>query len=352
MLHAGNSGTTLRLLAGILAGQDFPSTLGGDASLSRRPMDRIVRPLRLMGAEVTSGRGGVPPLRIHGGSLKSTRYELPVASAQVKSCVLLAGLYGDGITAVREPAATRDHTEIALRQFGAEVESADDWIEVKPNPVLRAQRLEVPGDLSGAAYFMVAAGLIPGSEILLRRVGLNRRRVELLRYLRKAGLLVDIEGESVMAGEPRGDLHVRYSPDLGSRPLPPIRGGDTAALIDEIPILAVLGSQAPGGIEVRDAKELRVKESDRISATVRNLCALGCPVVEEEDGFRVQGGKKLTGAFLATGGDHRIAMAFAVAGLLAEGTTGISEPESADVSFPGFWDSLQALTGAKFEVRE
>jgi len=352
MLDAGNSGTTLRLLAGILAGQDFPSSLGGDSSLSGRPMARIVQPLRLMGAEVTSERGDVPPLSIHGGSLKSTRYCLPVASAQVKSCVLFAGLYGDGITAVRETVATRDHTEIALRQFGADIRNSDDWIEVKPNPLLRAQRLEIPGDLSSAAYLMVAAGLIPGSEILLRRVGLNRRRRKLLHYLQSSGLRVDVERETVMAGEPRGDLRVRYSPDLGTRRLRPIRGEETAALIDEIPILAVLGSQTVGGIEVGDALELRVKESDRISALVGNLRAMGCMVEEEEDGFRVHGRQKLAGTGIFTGGDHRIAMAFAIAGLLAEGTVEINEAESAEVSFPGFWDTLSVLTGSEYEIRD
>ena len=344
VLDAGNSGTTMRLLSGILAGHSFVSTVAGDSSLSRRPMGRIIHPLRQMGTKIVSRENDLPPLKIRGGSLKGIRYVLPVASAQVKSCVLLAGLYGSECTAVQENVPTRDHTEIALKEFGAGVRFKGNWIEVDPGPVLCARHLAIPGDLSGAAFFLAAAALVRNSDLYLPQVGLNGRRRELLNYLRQAGLNLTIENETEEAGEPRGNLRVRNSPELVKGKLPPIRGGRTAALIDEIPVLAVLGSQVAGGVEISDAGELRLKESDRISAIAENLQSMGANVEETPDGLHVPGGQTLHGADIHTRGDHRIAMAFAVAGLSAHGDTKIHEAECADVSFPGFWDALHRVT--------
>ena len=343
VLDAGNSGTTMRLLSGILAGQQFESTMTGDASLSRRPMARVAQPLRLMGASVETRSGELPPLKIRGGNLKGIRYELPVASAQVKSCVLLAGLYGEGATAVRDKIPTRDHTEIALRDFGAVVRCHGSWIEVEPEPKLQGRSLEVPGDLSGAAFFLVAAALVPGSEITMPRVGLNRRRRELLDYLQTAGMDIRVENETDHAGEPRGDLRVRYSSGLLSRCLPDIGGSVAASLIDEIPVLAILGSQTAGGVEISGARELRVKECDRIAALAANLGALGAQVEEKPDGLVIPGGQRLRGADIDTRGDHRIAMAFGVAGLVADGETRVHGAECASVSFPDFWEALARL---------
>ena len=346
-LDAGNSGTTLRLLAGILAGHSFRATLGGDGSLSRRPMNRVIEPLTRMGARVSARPGGLPPLEIEGGPLRAIRYELPVASAQVKSCVLLAGLYADAPTAVGERIPTRDHTEIALAQFGALVRRDGEWIEVEPQPRLRGRRLEVPGDLSGAAFFLVAASIVPGSSLRLPGVGLNARRRELVDYLTAAGADIAIENERGDGGEPLGDLRVRYSADFLRGGLAPVRGPLVAALIDEIPTLAVLASQTAHGVEISDARELRVKETDRIAAVAANLRAMGAEVEERADGFTVAGGQRLRGAAIDTAGDHRIAMAFAVAGLAAAGETVIHDAECADVSFSGFYDALSRAAGAE-----
>jgi 3-phosphoshikimate 1-carboxyvinyltransferase len=343
VLDAGNSGTTIRLLSGILAGHPFESSITGDSSLSRRPMGRIIHPLRLMGATIESRGRELPPLTIRGGMLNAIRYKLPVASAQVKSCVLFAGLYGKGPTAVEEIIPTRDHTEIALKEFGGTVRISGNWIEVDPEPRLQARSLRIPGDLSGAAFFLVAAALVPDSKLTLPGVGLNGRRRELLNYLVRAGLNLRVENETEEAGEPRGDLHVRYSPALLKRRLPPIQGSEAASLIDEIPVLSVLGSQAAGGLEISDAQELRVKESDRIAALAANLRAMGAEVIEKQDGLTISGGGQLHGADIATLSDHRIAMAFAVASLSAQGETRIQDAECADVSFPGFWDALRKV---------
>ena len=346
VLDAGNSGTTMRLLSGILAGQEFESTITGDDSLCKRPMGRVIDPLRQMGATIGSRDRGLPPLTIRGGKLKAIRYSLPVASAQVKSCVLLAGLYGDGTTAVEESVPTRDHTEIALRQFGAEVRQEDRWIHVEPGPTLEGLQLEVPGDLSGAAFFIVAASILPGSRLLMPQVSLNRRRRELLDYLVSAGLQVEVEGETEAAGEPRGNLFVRFADTALLKGLPRIHGALAAALIDEIPVLSILGSQVAGGLEIADARELRVKESDRIAAVARNLRAMGAEVDERPDGLVIAGGRRLRGADIVTEGDHRIAMAFAVAGLTADGETRIHDAECADVSFPGFFETLRSVAGS------
>jgi 3-phosphoshikimate 1-carboxyvinyltransferase len=333
MLDAGNSGTTLRLLSGILSGQPCESVISGDESLCGRPMGRIMQPLGLMGAQITAREGGLPPLRITGG---------PLRALQVKSCVLLAGLYADGVTAVEEKVATRDHTEIALRQFGGTVRCRENWIEVEPAPSLKGRSLDVPADLSGAAFFLVAAALVPGSEIRLPQVGLNARRRALVAYLERAGWKVTVENESEHAGEARGDLLARYDADFLTMKLPDIRAEWTAALIDEIPALAILGSQARG-VEIRDARELRVKESDRIAALAANLRRMGADVTEHPDGLTVAGRQPLRGAEIETYGDHRIAMAFTVAGLKASGSTQIGRAECVDVSFPGFFEALAKL---------
>jgi len=344
-LDAENSGTTIRLLSGILAGHDFICSITGDASLSGRPMGRIIQPLRLMGAEIEARERDLPPLVIRGGGLKKIRYSLPVASAQVKSCILLAGLYATGTTAVEEIIPTRDHTEIALREFGAEIRISGSWIEVDPEPRLRARRLTVPGDLSGAAFFIAAAAMIPGSELIIPCVSLNGRRRELLNYLDRAGMDILVENETAEAGELRGDLRVRYNPAFPGQRMPDIRGAETAALIDEIPVLAVLGAQAAEGLEISDAGELRAKESDRISAVAASLRAMGAGVTEKPDGLIIHSGRKLRGADIVTHGDHRIAMAFAVAGLVAEGETRIHDSECVNVSFPGFWEMLKTVAG-------
>ena len=347
ILDAGNSGTTIRLLSGILAGHSFESSITGDDSLSNRPMGRIIRPLRQMGASIESRERELPPLRIRGGSLRGIRYSLPVASAQVKSCVLLAGLYGDAPTAVEETIPTRDHTEVALKEFGGTVRSEGNWIEAYPEPRLQGQRLIVPSDLSGAAFFLVAAALVPNSHLSLPGVGLNRLRRELLDYLISAGLNIDVVNETEISGEPRGDLRVHYSPELLQRRLPPIQGKLVASLIDEIPVLAVLGSQAAGGLTISNAQELRVKESDRISAIVSNLRAMGAEVEEKPDGLSLKGGQQLHGADIVTKNDHRIAMAFGIAALTAGGETRIHDAECADVSFPGFWDAVRTAAALR-----
>jgi 3-phosphoshikimate 1-carboxyvinyltransferase len=343
ILDAGNSGTTMRLLAGILAGQPFEATISGDASLSGRPMGRILHPLRLMGAAVESREKELPPLKIRGGPLQAIRYKLPVASAQVKSCILLAGLYADKSTGVQEAVPTRDHTEIALKEFGGVLRTSGNWIEVDPEPALQARRIRIPGDLSGAAFFLVAAALVPDSDLILPGTGLNGRRRELLNYLASAGADIRVERETEEGGEPRGDVRIRFSPVLLERALPPIRGGQAAALIDEIPVLSVLGVRAAGGLEISDARELRVKESDRISALSANLRAMGAGVEERPDGLIIPGGQRLRGTDIVTRGDHRIAMAFGVAALSAQGETRIHDAECTDVSFPDFWKILRNI---------
>jgi len=343
-LDAGNSGTTMRLLAGILAGQPFESILSGDVSLSRRPMERIITPLRLMGASIVAAPGGFPPLSIRGGGLHGLRYELPVASAQVKSCVLLAGLYAAGETAVREATPTRAHTEIALREFGVSVREEDGWIVLRTSPLLQPRDLEVPADLSSASFFVAATLLVPGSRLLLRRVGLAPGRKGLLQYLQQAGAEIRLEHEEVIAGEPRGDVRIAHNPAFLKQKLPPLGGGAVAALIDEIPALAVLASRTEGGLEVRGARELRFKESDRISALAQNLQAMGARVEELPDGLRIGGGRPLSGCDIHPHGDHRIAMAFAVGALSARGETRIHDAECVDISFPGFWEILASVS--------
>lgn len=346
-LYCGNSGSTMRMLAGVLAGQEFSSTLTGDDSLSSRPMQRIIEPLQLMGAELGS-KDGKPPLTVKGRKpLKPIRYELPVASAQVKSCILLAGLNAMGRTEVIERTETRDHTELMLKWFGVPLERSIDGVMSIDGPRSFAARdISVPGDVSSAAFLIAAAALLPNSNLELENVGLNPTRTIFLSMLRSLGVVVEIIDTREVGHEPVG--RVRVKGKLAVEPPTPVdstlvRGNLIAQLIDELPLLAVVGTQMPGGIEIRDAAELRRKESDRISTTVTNLRAMGAEVEEFEDGLRVQGRAKLRGAVLDSFGDHRIAMAFSVAALTAEGETEIAGAEAVGVSFPDFFTLLESL---------
>jgi 3-phosphoshikimate 1-carboxyvinyltransferase len=339
-LDAGNSGSTLRMLSGLLAGQPFLSRISGDESLSRRPMQRIMLPLRQMGARIEAREDRFPPLEISGGALVPVDYSLPVASAQVKTCILFAGLYAEGRTTVREPVATRDHTEIALREFGAEIDKHRGMVSIQGRPHLKAQQLWVPCDLSSAAFFLVAALIVPNSEVLIHNVGLNPTRSALLDFLVSMGADIRVENLTQRHGEPAGDIRVRHSSIRGGV----IEKAMAAALIDEIPALAVLGAASEEGLRVRDAAELRVKETDRIATVAENLRRMGVSVEVYEDGFWVPGGQRFQAASLDSFGDHRIAMAFAVAALRADGECTIQDAQAACVSFPEFFDILRQLT--------
>jgi 3-phosphoshikimate 1-carboxyvinyltransferase len=349
-LDAGNSGTTMRLLAGILAGQTFSSVITGDASLRRRPMKRVMEPLRQMGAEIRAQEENFAPLEVHGGALRGIEYTTPVASAQVKSAVLLAGLFAEGTTAVAEPARTRDHTELALEAFGARVERRIRNASVQGIAVgdsegrLEARALEIPGDLSSAVFFIAAALLLPESNLLVHNVGLNPTRTAVLDLLVSMGGSIKILSPVVANGEIAGDVVVRGSELKGGI----IEGDAVAQLIDELPMLAALGPFTTEGIEIRDAQELRVKESDRIAALAENLRRMGARVEERPDGLRVEGRSagKLRGAEIEPRGDHRIAMALAVAGLAAEGETRIRDAQCANVSYPEFLRELKRLAEA------
>ena len=340
-LDAGNSGSTIRMLSGILAAQPFVTRIAGDDSLSRRPMARIMKPLAEMGARISARDDKFPPLEIHGGALQPIDYSTPVASAQVKSCVLFAGLYANGKTTVREPLRTRDHSEIALREFGAGIQAGPRVVSVNGPAMLQARELTVPGDLSSAAFFLVAALMSKEADLTIHGVGLNPTRSELIDFLIGIGGDVKILDVQSSGGELVGDLRVRNSR---------IRGGViekalTAALIDEIPVLAVLGAASEEGLTVRDASELRIKETDRIATVAENMKRMGVAIEVFEDGFHVPGRQRFHGAEVASYGDHRIAMAFAVAGLSASGETLVDEAEAASVSFPEFYDTLRIIAG-------
>ena len=344
-LDAGNSGSTIRMLSGILAGQLFTSTIGGDESLTRRPMRRIITPLREMGAAIEAREGEFPPLRIRGAKLRPIDYQMPVASAQVKTAVLLAGLYAEGTTTVHQPLPTRDHTEIALREFGAQVRTEGLATHVEGRPQMHGRNLFVPSDLSSAAFFLAAALLLPGSRLVLEGIGLNPTRAALLDVLRGMGAHIRIAARAEQAGEAVGDITVEGAKDGAGPALTggKIAGETTAAVIDEIPILAVLGAASREGLEIRDAAELRVKETDRIATVAENLSRLGVAVEVFEDGMRIPGGQTFQAAEFDSFGDHRVAMAFAVAALRAKGPCRIANPEAASVSFPEFYDLLQSV---------
>ncbi len=338
-LNAGNSGSTMRMLSGILAGQPFKSVMTGDASLSRRPMKRVIEPLTEMGARIQSAEGGLPPLEIEGGKLKPIRYELPVPSAQVKSAVLFAGLYAEGETEVVEPVPTRDHTEIALEQMGADIGRHGHTIAVRGGAKLQGKKLYVPGDISSAAFFMVAGMLLPESNLVIRNVGLNPTRTAILDVLAGMGGRVKVINVEMLNGELLGDLHIEPGKLRGGE-IPP---ETVPGLIDELPVLSVFGTQTEQGLTFHGAAELRVKESDRIAVVAENLRRMGAEVEEFPDGLRVGGNQKLRGAEIETHGDHRIAMAFAVAGLAAEGTTIIRDSGCVDISFPEFFQTLERV---------
>lgn len=335
-LDAGNSGSTIRMLSGILAAQPFRSRIGGDESLSKRPMKRIMMPLGQMGAQIEATDGQFPPLAIHGSPLRGIDYDLPVASAQVKSCVLLAGLYAEGETEIREPVATRDHTEIALRELGAETTIEPRRVRVRGGASLTAKDLVVPGDLSSAAFFIVAALMSRDANVTIANIGLNPTRTALLDILRGMGARIKVAHIEQINGELIGTLEVRSSRLRGCV----IEGATTAAVIDEIPVLAVLGAATDGGLAVRNAGELRVKETDRIETISENLRAMGVTAHTTEDSIEVPGNQRFHAAELNSHGDHRIAMAFSIAALAADGECAIQGAEAASVSFPEFYATL------------
>lgn len=340
-LDAENSGTTIRMLAGVVAGHRFTSTLTGDRSLRKRPMGRIAAPLREMGATVTGVDGDRAPLEIRGGDLHAIDYALPVPSAQVKSAVLLAGLFADGVTTVRESVRTRDHTELALREFGASIELEKGVARIHPRPKLQGRQIVVPGDLSAAVFLIGAALVLPGSELMLHNVGLNPTRTRVLDFLIGTGAVINVASLQSRDGELVGDVAVRHTALEGGT----ISGAQVAEMIDELPMLAALGPYTEKGIEIRDAKELRLKESDRIAALAEGLRRMGATVEEFPDGLRVagRGNGKLRGAKVDPQGDHRIAMALAVAALGAEGDSTILNADCAAVSFPEFFATLSQL---------
>ena len=345
-LRAANSGSTIRMLSGLLAGQAFETVIEGDESLTRRPMRRIITPLERMGAVIEARENRFPPLRIRGGALEPIDYDLPVASAQVKTAVLFAGLYAAGTTKVREPAPTRNHSEIALSEFGAEVAVEAGTIAVTGRPRLRGRNLRVPSDLSSAAFFLAAALLLPRSSLTLQGVGLNPTRTALLDVLRGMGADIEIRAERTLGGEAVGDVEARSPRDGGALRGGVIEGAVTAALIDEIPVLTVLGAASEDGLVIRDAAELRVKETDRIAAAAANLSRLGAPVEVFDDGMKIPGRNRFRAAELDSFGDHRIAMAFTIAALRAEGPCTMRNAEVVSISLPEFFEGLDRVAAS------
>ena len=342
ILNVGNSGTTARLMSGILAGQSFPSSLTGDASIRRRPMTRIIDPLHAMGARIRSRRDdGCAPLDIEPSALRGIDYLSPLASAQVKSSVLLAGLYAQGKTSVTEPAKSRDHSERMLRAFGADLIEDGLTVSISPNPDLTGQKIHVPGDISSAAYWIAAASIIPGSEIIIENVNINPTRDGILHIARAMGADIEEINPHTVSQEPVADLFVRSAGLHGTR----VDGPIIPRLIDEIPVIALMAACAEGVTTIADAHELRVKESDRIESMVKNLSAMGVSVTGTDDGMVICGGASLRGADIVTCHDHRIAMTFAVASLLADGPVHLDDPDCVSVSYPGFYRSLQLLLG-------
>lgn len=342
LLDVGNSGTTTRLISGILAGQNFSSELNGDASIQARPMNRIITPLTMMGADIKSLRGnGCAPLLITGNPLKGIHYSSPVSSAQVKSCILLAGLYADEKTSVTEPVLSRNHTEIMLNYLGAKISAEGTTCSILPEPTLKAREILVPGDISSAAYFIAAGILTPGSEILLKNVGINPTRDGMLRVCRAMGADITLLNEN-KEGEPTADLLVRSGSLQGTV----IEGEIIPTLIDELPMIAVMAAFAKGTTIIRDAKELRVKESDRIQVMVENLRRMGADIEGTEDGMIIHGGVPLHGAVIDPHLDHRVAMSFAVAGTICDGPLTILNGDCVNISYPNFYQDLYGLGDA------
>lgn len=337
-----NSGTTMRLLCGVLAGNPFFSVLTGDESLRQRPMLRVIIPLRQMGAEIMArGDDRYPPIAIKGKRLKAIQYTTPVASAQVKSAVLLAGLYAEGITEVLEPFQSRDHTERMLPAFGAETKIKDLHITIKGGTELHGSDITVPGDFSSASFFIVGASLIRDSEIIIRQVGINPTRVGLLSVLKEMGAEIKISNSRIVSGEPVADIYCKGDSELRAIHIPRER---IPLLIDEFPVLCVAATQATGITTFRGAEELRLKESDRIKTIANELRKMGAEIEEYEDGLDITGGKRLKGTVIESYKDHRIAMAMAIAAMIAEGKTVINDISSVNISFPGFFEILKRLT--------
>lgn len=337
ILNVGNSGTTTRLISGILAGQTFETTLTGDESIQSRPMKRIMDPLLMMGADISSLYGNhCAPLRITGAKLHGISYHSKVASAQVKSCILLAGLYAEGLTSVTEPTVSRNHTELMLRGFGADITLEGKTAQIQPEPTLIGQKIEVPGDISSAAYFIAAGLIVPGSEILIKNVGINPTRDGILRVCREMGADLTLLNEREHSGEPVADILVRHS----NLKAVTIGGEIIPTLIDELPIIAVMACFASGTTIIKDAAELKVKESDRIAVMTEQLSRMGAHITATEDGMIIEGGYPLHGATIDTALDHRIAMSFAIAALAAEGETQLKNADCVKISYPDFYESL------------
>ncbi|MDD6193754.1 MAG: 3-phosphoshikimate 1-carboxyvinyltransferase [Lachnospiraceae bacterium] len=340
ILDVGNSGTTTRLMSGILAGSNFTSTVNGDASIQTRPMKRIITPLSMMGADIKSLRGNdCAPLQINGGHLHPIHYDSPVASAQVKSAVLLAGLYCDGVTSVTEPVLSRNHTELMLSGFGAEVTSQGTTASVVGLPQLQGQKIFVPGDISSAAYFIAAALIAPNAELTIRNVNCNPTRDGILKVAEAMGGNIKYENKRIVSGEEVCDLVVKSSSLQGTT----VGGDIIPTLIDEIPMIAVMAAYANGTTIIKDAAELKVKESNRIDSVVMNLQAMGVDVTATDDGMVIHGGQPLHGAHIITKSDHRIAMAFAIAGLIATGITTFDDPNCVVISYPSFYETLSNI---------
>lgn len=339
-LDVGNSGTTTRLMSGILAAQSFSSRINGDASIQKRPMRRIITPLAMMGADIESENGNdCAPLVINGRPLKGVSYASPIASAQVKSAILFAGLYAEGTTTVTEPALSRNHTELMLEEFGVDIKAEGKTVTVAPAKELFARRINVPGDISSAAYFMVAAAITPNSCVTVKNVGVNPTRDGIIRVMKMMGADIEVEKTSADIGEPTADITVKTSELKGCV----IEGDIIPTLIDEIPAIAVLACFAKGETIIKDAMELKVKESNRIDVMVSNLLAMGADIEATDDGMIIRGGKSLHGVAIDSRLDHRIAMSFAVAALNADGETDISGAECIDISYPDFYGHLNKL---------
>lgn len=340
MLDVGNSGTTTRLISGILAGQPFISSLNGDESIQKRPMGRIITPLTQMGANIKSLKdNGCAPLEIGGRQLHSIHYDSPVASAQVKSCVLLAGLYADGITSVTEPVVSRNHTELMLSGFGADIKSEGLTAYTSGNPKLVGQKIAVPGDISSAAYFIAAGLICDNADLLIKNVNTNPTRAGIIKVAKDMGGKLELLNERIVSGEPVADIHVCTSSLHGCE----ISGEIIPTLIDELPVIAVMAAAATGTTIIKDAAELKVKESDRIATVTENLKAMGCDITATDDGMIIVGGKELQGTTIKTYKDHRIAMAFAVAGLIADGETTFDDENCCVISYPNFFETLNRL---------
>ncbi len=341
VLDVGNSGTTTRLISGILAGQPFESTLNGDVSIQKRPMKRIFTPLSAMGARFKSlNNNDCAPFTVSGGQLHGIHYDSPVASAQVKSAVLLAGLYADGVTSVTEPVLSRNHTELMLSGFGANVTSCGTTASIEPEPYLKGQQIQVPGDISSAAYFIALGLITPNSEILIKNVGINPTRDGMIQAALAMGGNLTLLNERTVSGEPVADILVKSSSLHGAS----IGGDLIPTLIDEIPIIAVMAAFAEGTTTITDAQELRVKESDRIAVVTENLSAMDGKITPTDDGMIIEGGAPLRGTCIQTHMDHRIAMSFAIAGLNADGVTTFDDEKIVTVSYPDFFEDIMRLT--------